>query len=93
MGEKLISKNHLTPAPTFSFEVSLKNPQKSGNDFRKVSKWLKTWNMVKSNIEVSMQKLSLLKSAKIKLKIRISKFSSFIHYVVGLFILKTKNVV
>ncbi len=38
MGEKLISKNHLTPAPTsFSFEVSLNNQQKSGNDFGKVS--------------------------------------------------------
>jgi hypothetical protein len=36
MGEKLISKNHLTPAPTyFSFEVSLKNQQKSGNDLGK----------------------------------------------------------
>jgi hypothetical protein len=57
MGEKLISKNHLTPAPTFfSFEISLKNQQKSGNDFRKVSKWFKIWNMVKSTIEVSMQK-------------------------------------
>jgi hypothetical protein len=31
MGEKLISKNHLIPAHTyFSFEVSLKNQQKSG---------------------------------------------------------------
>jgi hypothetical protein len=57
MGKKLISKNHLTPAPTsFSFEVLLKNQQKSGNDFRKVSEWGKTWNMVKSTIEVSMQK-------------------------------------
>ncbi len=38
MGKKLISKNHLNPALTsFSFEVSLKNQQKSGNDFRKVS--------------------------------------------------------
>jgi hypothetical protein len=35
MGKKLISKNHLTPALTsFSFEVSLKNKKKSGNDFR-----------------------------------------------------------
>jgi hypothetical protein len=25
MGKKLISKNHLIPAPTFSFEISLKN--------------------------------------------------------------------
>ncbi len=32
----------------------------------------------------------LLKNAKMKLRIRISKFSSFTHYVVGLFILKTK---
>jgi hypothetical protein len=40
MGKKLISKNHLTLAPTsFSFEVLLKNQQKSGNDFRKVSEW------------------------------------------------------
>jgi hypothetical protein len=47
MRKKLISKNHLTTAPTFfSFEVSLKNQQKPGNDFRKVSKWFKTWNMV-----------------------------------------------
>jgi hypothetical protein len=47
MGKNLILKNHLTPAPTsFSFEVWLKNQQKSGNDFRKVSKWFKTWNMV-----------------------------------------------
>jgi hypothetical protein len=38
MGKKLISKNHLTPAPiSFSFEVLLKNQQKSGNDIRKVS--------------------------------------------------------
>jgi hypothetical protein len=38
MGGKLISKNHLIPAPTyFSFEISLKNQQKSGNDFGKVS--------------------------------------------------------
>jgi hypothetical protein len=45
MGKKLISKNDLTPALTsFSFEVSLKNQQKRGNDFRKVSKWFKTWN-------------------------------------------------
>jgi hypothetical protein len=37
MGKKIISKNHLTPAPTsFSFEDLLKNQQKSGNDFRKV---------------------------------------------------------
>jgi hypothetical protein len=57
MEKKLISKNHLTPAPTsFSFEVSLKNQQKSGNDFRKVSEWGETWNTVKSTIEVSMQK-------------------------------------
>ncbi len=33
---------------------------------------------------------ALSKSAKMKLRIRISKFSSFIHYVAGLFILKTK---
>ncbi len=32
----------------------------------------------------------LLKSAKMKLRMTISKFSSFIHNVVGLFILKTK---
>ncbi len=32
----------------------------------------------------------LLKSAKIKLRLRISKFSSFIHYVLGLFALNTK---
>jgi hypothetical protein len=57
MGKKLSSKNHLTPAPTsFSFEVLLKNQQKSGNGFRKVSEWGKTWNMVKLTIEVSMQK-------------------------------------
>jgi hypothetical protein len=47
MGEKLISKNHLTPAPTsFSFNISLKNQQKSGNDFRKVSKWFKKHNQI-----------------------------------------------
>jgi hypothetical protein len=57
MGEKLISKNHLTPAPTcFAFEVSLKNQQNSGNDFGKVSEWDKTRNMVKAIVEVSMQK-------------------------------------
>ncbi len=33
---------------------------------------------------------ALLKNAKMKLTMRISIFSSFIHYVVGLFILKTK---
>ncbi len=44
---------------------------------------------MKSTIEVSMQKV-LLKRAKMKLRIRISKFSSFIHCVAGLFILKTK---
>jgi hypothetical protein len=33
---------------------------------------------------------ALLKSAKIKLRMGISKFSSLIHYVVGSFILKTK---
>jgi hypothetical protein len=38
VGKKLISKNDLTPALTsFSFEASLKNQQKSENDFRKVS--------------------------------------------------------
>jgi hypothetical protein len=38
MRKKLISKNHLTSDPTsFSFEVSFKNQQKLGNDFRKVS--------------------------------------------------------
>jgi hypothetical protein len=37
MGEKLISKNHLTPAHIcFSFEVSLKNQQNLGNDFGEV---------------------------------------------------------
>jgi hypothetical protein len=47
MGKKLISKNHLTPRPTsFSYDVSLKNKKKSWSDFRKVSKWLKTWNVV-----------------------------------------------
>jgi hypothetical protein len=57
MGEKLISKNHLTPAPTcFTFKVSLKNQQKSGNDFGEVSEWGKVWNKVKSTFEVSMQK-------------------------------------
>jgi hypothetical protein len=45
--------------------------------------------MVKSTIEVSMQK-ALLTRAKMKLRIPISKFSSFIHYIAGLFILKTK---
>ncbi len=33
---------------------------------------------------------ALLKSAKIKLRLRISKFSSFIHCVLGLFALNTK---
>ncbi len=33
---------------------------------------------------------ALLKSAKINLRLRISKFSSFIHYVLGLFALNTK---
>jgi hypothetical protein len=33
---------------------------------------------------------ALLKCAKMKLRVRISKFSSFIHYLVGLLILKTK---
>jgi hypothetical protein len=48
MGEKLISKNHLTPAPDkFLFGFSLKNQQKSENDFGKVSEWSKAWNMVK----------------------------------------------
>jgi hypothetical protein len=55
MGEKLISKNHLTPAPiSFPFEVSLKNQQKLENDFGKVSEWGKTWNIVKSTIEILM---------------------------------------
>jgi hypothetical protein len=45
MGKKLISKNHLIPAPP-PFLLRLKNQQKSRNDFRKVSKWFKTWNMV-----------------------------------------------
>jgi hypothetical protein len=57
MGEKLISKNHLTPAPDyFLFGFSLKNQQKSENDFGKVSEWSKAWNMVKSTVEVLMQK-------------------------------------
>jgi hypothetical protein len=57
MGKKLDSKNYLTPAPHWnSFMVSLKNRQKSGNDFGKVSKWYLTWNIVKSTMEVSMQK-------------------------------------
>jgi hypothetical protein len=47
MEKKLTSKNHLTPAATsFSLGVLLKNEQKLVNDFRKVSKWFKTWNMV-----------------------------------------------
>jgi hypothetical protein len=33
---------------------------------------------------------ALLKSAKIKLRLRTSKFSSFIHYILGLFALNTK---
>jgi hypothetical protein len=33
---------------------------------------------------------ALLKSAKIKLRLKISKFSSLIHYVLGLFALNTK---
>jgi hypothetical protein len=46
-----------TPDPhSNSFVVSLKNRQKSGNDFGKVSKWYLTSNIVKSTIEVSMQK-------------------------------------
>jgi hypothetical protein len=57
MGEILISKNHLTPASTcFTFEVWFKSQQKSGDDFGKVSEWGKTWNMVKSTIQISMQK-------------------------------------
>jgi hypothetical protein len=43
----------------------------------------------KLTIEVSMQK-ALLTHAKMKLRILISKFSSFIHYVTRLFILNTK---
>jgi 16S rRNA A1518/A1519 N6-dimethyltransferase RsmA/KsgA/DIM1 with predicted DNA glycosylase/AP lyase activity len=57
MGKKLISKNYLTPAPHWnSSMVSLKNRQKPENDFGKVSKWYLTRNIVKSTIEVSMQK-------------------------------------
>ncbi len=48
MRKKLISKNHLTPAPL----PSLKNQQKSRNDFGKVWEWGKIWNIVKSTIEV-----------------------------------------
>jgi hypothetical protein len=38
----------------------------------------------------SLDAKALLKSAKIKLRLRISKFSSFIHFVLGLFALNTK---
>jgi hypothetical protein len=49
-------------------------------------------DIVKSIIDfrLNFDGKALLKSAKMKLRIRISKFSSFIHYVVGLFVLKTK---
>jgi hypothetical protein len=40
--------------------------------------------MIKSTIEVSMQK-ALSKSVKMASRLRISKFSSFIHYIVGYF--------
>jgi hypothetical protein len=84
MVEKLISKNDLTPTPTsFSFEVSLKNQQKLRNHFGKVWEWGKTWNIVKLTIEVLIK--SIIKECEKVLRLRISKFSSFIHYIVGYF--------
>jgi hypothetical protein len=55
MGEKFISKNHLTLAPYFfsGFRSKIgKNKKMILGKFE----WGKTWNMVKSKIEISIQK-------------------------------------
>jgi hypothetical protein len=70
-GEKFILKNHLIPT-SFDFEVSLENQQKSGNDIKNVSKWYKTWNIIK----VSKERASLKR--EMELRPRISKFSIFL---------------
>ncbi len=53
--QQLKLENKFTERERKKIVFSLKNQLKSGNDFLKVSKWLKIWNMVKSTIEVSMQ--------------------------------------
>jgi hypothetical protein len=75
----------LTPAPaSFSFEVSLRNQQKSGNDFGKVWEWGKIWNIVKSTIEV----LNDFHCRKVKngVKTWISTFYSFLIEILRCFI-------
>ncbi len=74
MGKKLISKIHLTHAPTFfSFKVRSKINKNQGmilGKFQSSSSEIDYW---------SFDAKALLKSAKVKLRIRISKFSWFIY--------------